>query len=160
MGVKVTLSRNWNSVGKLFEFTLPKLLDDSIESAIDQATAVYSEAILDIIAEQPGDWTAKSENWANRSGSTDLYYGKTGQFVMSVASPGANSRGVRAKRGDKKVFVGARYDVKHHSGFSMADIANILQATPDGSRDLFGRAYERVEDQIDNIFRNVGTRLK
>lgn len=160
MGIKVTLSRNWNDVGRLFEFTLPKRLDDSIESAIDQATAVYSEAILDIISEQPADWTAKSESWTNSSGSSDLYYGKTGQFVVSVASPGSNSRGIRAKRGDKKVFVGARYDVKHHSGFSMADLAGILQATPDGSRDLFGRAYERVEDQIDNIFRRVGMSLK
>lgn len=160
MAIKVTLSRNWNTVGRMFEFTIPEKLDNSIEQAIDEATNLYSNAILNIIAEQPGDWTPKSEGWTRRSGSSDLYYGKTGQFVVSVASAGANSRGIRAKRGDKKVFVGARYDVKHHSGFSMEQIAGILQATPDGSRDLFGRAYEKVEDQINAIFRRVGANLK
>lgn len=160
MVVKVTLSRNWDRVGKLFEFTLPEQLDESIERAIDEAKAVYSNAILDIVSEQPSDWTAKSEEWATRSGSSDLYYGQTGQFLTAVADDGRNSRGVRAKRGDKRIFVGARYDVRHRSGLSMEQLAGILQATPDGSRDLFGRAYERVEDQINAIFRNVGINLK
>jgi hypothetical protein len=144
----------------MFEFVVPELLDNSIERAIDKASEVYSESILDVIAEQPGDWTPKSEGWTQRSGSSDLFYGETGQFVMAVATPGANQRGVRAKRGDKRIFVGARYDVMHHSGFSMADIAGILQSTPDGSRDLFGRAYERVEDELNNIYKSVGIELK
>ena len=157
MGVSL---KNWNGVGRMFQFTVPQILDESIEKAIDEAREVYSNAILDIVADQPGDWTPKSESWANRSGSTDLYYGLTGQFVVAVASPEANTRGVRAKQGDKRVFVGARYDVMHHSGFSMEQIANILQATPDGSRDLFGRAYDRVEDQLKAIYRRVGIELK
>lgn len=144
----------------MFEFTLPEMLDDSIENAIDKATEIYSESILDLVSEQPSGWTPKSEEWAKRSGSSDLYYGETGDFLMAVATAGANSRGFRPKRGDKKVFVGARYDVKHHSGFSVADLAGILQNTPDGSRELFERAYERVEDRIENVFRNVGVQLK
>lgn len=144
----------------MFEYTIPKILDASIERAIDEAKAVYSDAILDIIAEQPGDWAPKSEDWANRSGSTDLYYGQKGQFVVAVASPQANSRGIRARQGDKRIFVGARHDVVHHSGFSMEKLAQLLQATPDGSRDLFGRAYERVEDQLHAIYRSVGIELK
>lgn len=160
MAIKVKLSRNWNQVGRMFEFTIPEQLDDSIENAIDQAKAVYSNAILDIVSEQPSDWTPKTEEWARRSGSKDLYYGEKGQFIMAVADDSSNSRGIRAKRGDKKVFVGARYDVRHHSGLTMEELAGILQATPDGSRDLFGRAYERVEDQINAIFRRVGINLK
>lgn len=159
MAIKVTL-RNWDAAGHLFEFKLPDQIDESVENAIDRAINVYSNSILSVILSQPGDWTPKSEGWARRSGSTDLYFGEAGQFVMAVTSAGANSRGIRPKKGDKRVFVGARYDVGHHSGFSMEQIAGILQATPDGSRDLFGRAYERVEDQLNAIFRNVGLSLR
>ena len=157
MGISL---KNWDRAGKLFQFTVPEVLDRQVETAVQQASNLYSEAILDIIAEQPSDWTDKSESWRNQSGSSDLFYGKTGSFVMSVADSASNSRGVRAKYGDRKVFVGARPDKVHSaSGFSMEQIANILQATPDGSRDLFGRAYERVEDQINKVFSEIGTHL-
>lgn len=160
MAIQVKFDRNWNRVGRLFEFELPEQIDNSIEQAIDEASQVYSDAILDILAEQPSDWTPKSEGWARRSGSEDLYYGETGSFVVAVASPEKNQRGIRAKRGDKRVFVGARHDIRHHSGYTMEQIAGILQSIPDGSRDLFGRAYERVEDRITQIFRNIHINLK
>ena len=160
MVAKVTFTRNWNTVGHLFEFTIPDRLEEEIANAVDRAAEIYTESILDVVAEQPSDWTPKSADWTKRSGSSDLYYGKTGQFVVAVASAGKNTRGIRAKRGDKRVFVGARHDVKHHSGFSMEQLAGLLNATPDGSRDLFRRAFDRVESQIDMIFERIGTFLK
>lgn len=151
--------RDWDAVGRLFLFEAPKILDANIEQAIDQAASVYTASILDVIESQPGP--PKTEEWAQRSGSSDLFYGEKGNFIVSVASDGANQKGVRAKQGDKKVFVGARNDIKHHSGFSMADIAGILQNTPGGgSREVFHSAYERVEDELNSIFRSVGLELK
>ena len=153
-------TKNWDKAGKIFTVTVPENLDNQIQDAIDTTSKIYSEAILDILAEQPSDWTKKSEQWTERSGSSDLFYGQTGSFVMAVTNEGSNTRGVRAKFGDKRFFVGARYDQIHGpSGLSMEKIANILQATPDGSRDLFGRAYERVEDQINKVFSQIGTSL-
>jgi hypothetical protein len=155
MGVSL---RNWDYAGKMFEFELPKQLEDSVDGAVQKAQEVYSESILEILESQPSDWTDKSDSWAEASGNEDLYFGKKGQFFISVTQN--NKRGIRAKRGDKRVFVGARHDIIHHSGYSMETLAEILQDTPDGSRDLFGRAYERVEDEIESIFRKVGIELR
>jgi hypothetical protein len=156
MGVRLI---NWDSAGKMFNFTLPDLIDSTIEDAIDEAKQTYSNSIASIIGDQPGDWTPKSEDWARRS-DKKLYFGQELQFISSVIDSDRNYRGIRAKRGDKKIFVGARHDIMHHSGYNMEQLAELLQATPDGSRDLFGRAYERVEDRIDSIFRSVGIKLK
>lgn len=156
MGVNL---RNWDFAGRMFEFELPKRLEEEADDAVNQAQEVYSDSILDVLEEQPGFWTPKSESWERQSGSSDLFFGKKGQFYVSVTG-GKNRRGIRAKRGDKRVFVGARHDVMHHSGYSMETLAEILQSTPDGSRDLFYTAYERVEDEINHIFRQVGLNLK
>jgi hypothetical protein len=155
MGVNL---RNWDYAGRMFEFELPKRLEDSADQAVQQAQEIYSNSILEVLESQPGDWTEKSESWARRSGTSDLFFGEKGQFFVSVTNN--NKRGIRAKRGDKRVFVGARHDIIHHSGYSMETLAEILQSTPDGSRDLFYRAYERVEDQINSVFRNVGLSLR
>lgn len=151
--------RNWNGIGRLFEFTVPELLENSIDDAVAEAERVYSNSIREVLAEQPSDWTPKSHSWAAYSGSTKLFFGKERDFAAAVSTPGKNSRGLRAKRGDRKVFVGARHDITHHSGYSVATLAEILQATPDGSRDLFERAYERVDYEIMAIFRRVGIDL-
>lgn len=155
MGIKL---RNWDYAGKMFEFELPKRLEESVDRAVEQAQNIYSNSILEVLESQPSSWTDKSESWATRSGNKDLFFGEQGDFFIAVTTN--NKRGIRAKKGDKRVFVGARHDVIHHSGFSMETLAEILQSTPDGSRDLFGRAYERVEDQINKVFRNVGLSLK
>lgn len=152
MGFKIT-TRNWDYAGKLFQFTIPEGLEENINDVIEQVQDIYSQSILELLESQPGDWTPKTEDWAKRSGSKDLFYGEEGQFVISVTEN--NRRGLRAKKGDKKIFVGARHDVKHHSGYSMETLAEILQSVPDGSRNLFGRAYERVEDRINSTFKNI-----
>jgi hypothetical protein len=152
-------ARNWDYAGKMFEFAIPENLEESINDAVDQAQGVYTESILEVLSEQPSDWTPKSEGWAKRSGNKDLFYGEQGDFFVAVTSE-KNKRGIRAKRGDKRIFVGARHDIGHHSGYSVETLAEILQSIPDGSRDLFGRAYERVEDRIHNIFRNVGIEIR
>lgn len=157
MGVKLS---NWNGVGHMFEFKIPLILEEQVNSAVEQVAQIYSHSIMEVFEEQPGGWTEKSESWTEASGSWALFRGKQGQFIYSVTNPNKNRRGFRAKRGDKKVFVGARYDVVHHSGFTMATMAEILQATPDYSRDLFQTAYDRVEDRINQIFRQVGVELK
>lgn len=158
MALRRRTTGSWDFAGKMFMFTIPQQLEDSIDNAVEQAQQVYTESILEVLAEQPSDWTPKSDGWAKRSGNKELFFGEKGQFFEAIMT--RNKRGIRAKRGDKRIFVGARHDLIHHSGLTMETLAEILQSVPDGSRDLFGRAYERVEDRIHHIFRQVGIDLR
>lgn len=152
---------NWDKAGKLFTVTVPRQLEHAVDEAFEEAQRIYMEEVLRLISEQPSSWTRKSNEWRNRSGSPRLFIGYTGEFVSKLSSEKNTRRGLRASRGDKRVFVGARHDVYHHtSGFSMKTIAEILQSIPDGSRSLFPLAYERAEGRIRKVFRDVGTKIK
>lgn len=152
-------TKNWDYSGKMFQFTIPDNLEEQVDNAVQEAQNLYSNSILEVLQEQPSDWTPKTKEWAKKSGSTSLFYGEKGDFFVAITDSDTNKRGIRAKRGDKRVFVGARHDVVHHSGYTLETLAEILQSVPDGSRDLFGKAYERVEDRIHHIFGQVGINL-
>lgn len=151
---------NWAQVGYLFTYQLPQELQEAVDEAIENVQEIYTNSIKELIDSQPGSWTPKSENWARRSGSRNLYIGEKGEFYSFITDKERNVRGLRAKQGDKRLFIGARHDIFHHSGYSMRQLAEILQSIPDGSRVLFTWAYERVEYQIKREFHNVGLKLR
>jgi hypothetical protein len=156
--IKIKFDRNWANVGQRFTYEIPKGLEDEANAIVEQNAKIYQQSIISMIMEQSGSWTAKSESWSKRVGD-HLFLGEKFDFAGNLEGEKAK-RGLRAKAGEKRIFVGARYDVKHHSGFSMEQIAEILQSMPDGSRQLFGPAYERVEAQIMANFRKIGMILR
>jgi len=151
---------NWAQVGYLFTYELPQELQEAVDEAIENVQEIYTNSVKELIDSQPSSWTPKSENWARRSGSRNLYIGEKGEFYSFMTDKKRNFRSIQTNHGDNRLFIGVRHDIFHYSGYSMRQLEEILQSIPDGNRVLFTWAYERVEYQIKREFYNVGLKLR
>jgi hypothetical protein len=144
MGVQL---KNWNRAGHLLE-GLPERFNKRVDDVLMKNAEIYKEAILMMIEQGNENWIPKSDHQSDRSGSEQLFIGSTGTFYSNLDRRGI--RRVRSAKGVKRIYVGARYDIKHEpSGLSMEKLADILQNLPGPyDRDLFGPAWEQVQDKI------------
>lgn len=154
MGVQL---KNWNEAGRLLE-TLPGRLDRRIDEVLMKNAELYRDSVLRLIQSGDSSWTPKGKDSAQRTGNR-LFIGSTGTFYANLANRGI--RRVRAGAGQKRIYVGARYDIQHSpSGMNMEKLAKILQNTPgEGDRDLFGPAWERVQAQVRRNLSRIGADL-
>lgn len=157
MAVRVQL-KNWDTAGKLLQ-TMPHKFDQRVDEVLMQNAELYRDSIAQLIEAGDSSWTPKGEDQRKRSGSDRLFIGSTGMFLSNIKNRGI--RRVKAGQDVRRIFVGARYDIKHQpSGMSMEQIAEILQNTPgSGDRDLFGPAWERVQNQVKANLSKIGVGL-
>jgi hypothetical protein len=143
----MVMLKNWNTAGHLLEATAERF-NKRVDAVLMKNAKLYKEAILQLIEQGDPSWEPKSDRQEYESGTDKLFIGATGTFYSNLDHKGI--RRVRAGAGEKRIYVGARYDIRHDpSNMSMERIAEILQNTPyGGARDLFGPAWERVKGQV------------
>jgi hypothetical protein len=155
----VSMSGNWNRVGRLIEVELPGKVSAAARKVMYENARIYQDEVVRIIEDQDGDWKPLTEQWADYKegmGAPEEFFRFTDGFLDYLKSDQARQF-VRGRYAESRLYFGDRNDFIHE-GFSKHQISMYrlaVQLEERYGRPLFSMAYERTRHEMEANWKKI-----